>query len=90
MGITIEWAQGAMSFGRHRDYQDVIANSGGVIAGFFFFAETPRGPPYGTTPDALDSLLAPNFRKIADEPVTGSIEVFRGKERWQVWQAQSP
>jgi SAM-dependent methyltransferase len=67
-----------------------LLRPGGVIAGFFFFAETPRGPPFGTTPDALDSLLTPNFQKIADEPVTGSIEVFRGKERWQVWQAQSP
>jgi SAM-dependent methyltransferase len=67
-----------------------LLKPGGVIAGFFFFAETPRGPPFGTTPEALDSLLTPNFQKIADEPVTGSIEVFRGKERWQVWQAQSP
>jgi VanZ family protein len=33
MGLAIEWAQGAMDLGRHRDYHDVIANSLGIGAG---------------------------------------------------------
>lgn len=62
-----------------------LLKPGGMIAGFFFFAETPKGPPFGTTPEALQALLDPHFERMDDRPVTGSIEVFRGKERWQAW-----
>lgn len=34
MGVAIEFAQGAMQLGRQRDYQDVIANSIGIVLGF--------------------------------------------------------
>jgi SAM-dependent methyltransferase len=57
----------------------------GTIAGFWFFADTPRGPPFGTSPAALDALLQTAFERIEDMPVADSIEVFRGRERWQVW-----
>lgn len=57
----------------------------GTIAGFWFFAETPKGPPFGTTQAALDALLQPGFQRSEDQPVTDSIPVFQGKERWQVW-----
>jgi VanZ family protein len=33
LGITLEWAQGAMHVGRQRDFNDVIANTGGTVAG---------------------------------------------------------
>jgi VanZ family protein len=33
MGIGIEWAQGAMHFGRQRDFHDVLANFVGVVGG---------------------------------------------------------
>lgn len=33
MGILIEFAQGAMRFGRHADSLDVIANCSGILAG---------------------------------------------------------
>jgi hypothetical protein len=57
----------------------------GVIAGFFFFADTPKGPPFGTSQTELDALMQPQFERIDDRPVADSIEVFSGKERWQVW-----
>jgi SAM-dependent methyltransferase len=62
-----------------------LLKSNGTIAGFWFFAETPKGPPFGTTQAALDALLQPGFRRVEDKPVTDSIPVFQGKERWQVW-----
>lgn len=62
-----------------------LLNPDGVVAGFFFFAETPKGPPFGTSQPELDALLNPHFERIEDQPVTDSIEVFSGKERWQVW-----
>ncbi|HJV83508.1 methyltransferase [Noviherbaspirillum sp.] len=58
---------------------------GGLLAGFFFFDDTPKGPPFGIAPAELDSLLAPFFERIADEAVADSLPVFAGKERWQVW-----
>jgi hypothetical protein len=58
---------------------------GGELAGFFFFKETEKGPPFGTTPKALHALLDPYFDLFEDKAVADSIPVFQGAERWQVW-----
>ncbi|MGZ8290517.1 MAG: methyltransferase [Telluria sp.] len=60
--------------------------SGGLLAGFFFFDDVPKGPPFGIGRDELDSLLSPDFRCIEDAEVLDSIPVFAGKERWMIWQ----
>jgi SAM-dependent methyltransferase len=60
--------------------------AGGRLAGFFFFDDAVRGPPFGIGRAALDALLAPYFECIEDAEVTDSIAVFAGKERWMVWQ----
>ena len=63
---------------------------GGVVAGFFFFDEGERGPPFPLQSQAeLDQLLQPAFERLDDAPVGDSIAVFRGKERWQVWRRHS-
>ncbi|HZW22345.1 methyltransferase domain-containing protein [Noviherbaspirillum sp.] len=62
---------------------------GGLLAGFFFFDDAPKGPPFGITRDELDALLAPDFECIADEAVADSLPVFAGKERWQVWRRRT-
>lgn len=59
--------------------------SGGRLAGFFFFRDDPKGPPFGISPEQLDALLAPNFERIEDSAVEDSIPAFAGMERWQVW-----
>ena len=59
---------------------------GALLAGFFFFDDVPKGPPFGIDPAELERLLAPHFNSIEDAAVTDSIPVFAGKERWQVWQ----
>ena len=59
--------------------------SGGLLAGYFFLCEQPKGPPFGILPDQLDELLTTNFERIEDAAVNDSIAVFLGKERWQVW-----
>ena len=66
-----------------------LLKPGGVIAGFFFFADTPKGPPFGTSPAELGALLGTQFERIDDQPVSDSIEVFAGKERWQIWRRRS-
>ncbi|MGB4063847.1 MAG: methyltransferase domain-containing protein [Azonexus sp.] len=60
--------------------------AGGLLAGFFFLCDQPKGPPFGVLPDQLDELLVANFERIEDRPVSDSIPVFAGRERWQVWQ----
>ena len=62
-----------------------IINPGGLLAGFFFFGDTPRGPPFGINAQRLDELIARNFERVADREVHDSIAVFEGKERWQEW-----
>jgi len=58
---------------------------GGLLAGYFFFDDVPKGPPFGIARAQLDALLAPHFDCIADDPVADSIPVFAGKERWMTW-----
>ncbi|MBC7500061.1 MAG: methyltransferase domain-containing protein [Herminiimonas sp.] len=59
--------------------------AGGTLAGFFFFDDNRRGPPFGVSPEQLRDLIAPYFHMTDDDPVADSIDVFAGKERWQVW-----
>lgn len=59
--------------------------AGGLLAGFFYFDDAPKGPPFGIAPDELGALLTPYFERIEDQPVADSIPAFEGKERWQVW-----
>ncbi|MBZ2205801.1 methyltransferase [Massilia soli] len=58
---------------------------GAVLAGFFFFDDAPKGPPFGISRDDLDGLLRGDFECVEDAEVADSIPVFAGKERWMVW-----
>ena len=60
--------------------------SGGLLAGFFFICEQPKGPPFGILPEQLDELLSAEFRRASRMLRSNdSIPVFSGRERWQVW-----
>lgn len=60
--------------------------AGGLLAGYFYFCDEPKGPPFGILPQQLTGMLAPHFHLLSDDPVHDSQPVFAGKERWQVWQ----
>jgi SAM-dependent methyltransferase len=64
-----------------------LVRPGGELAGFFYLDDNLRGPPFGTSREALKALLAPSFENTADEevPPKESIPVFKRKEIWQVW-----
>jgi SAM-dependent methyltransferase len=63
-----------------------LVQPGGVLAGYFFFDEGERGPPFPLhSQEELAALLEPAFERIEDAPVADSIPVFAGRERWQVW-----
>jgi len=67
-----------------------LVRPSGLLAGFFFFAEGERGPPFPLHSQAeLDGLLGASFARIDDRDVPDSIPVFAGKERWQVWKKGS-
>lgn len=73
---------------RRADYAAQMAallQPGGLLAGFFFFDDSPKGPPFGILRDELDALLGASFELVEDEPVADSIPVFAGRERWMSW-----
>jgi SAM-dependent methyltransferase len=55
------------------------------LAGFFFYGDNPKGPPFGTSPQELHGLLDAGFEQIEDRPATEPLPVFQGGERWQIW-----
>jgi hypothetical protein len=61
----------------------------GRIAGFFFFEDGERGPPFGLKSGELEALLADRFEEIEDRAVGDSIPIFAGKERWKIWKVRS-
>jgi SAM-dependent methyltransferase len=61
----------------------------GRIAGFFFFEDGERGPPFGLKQGELEALLEADFQRTADAAVHDSIPIFSGKERWQIWKVRS-
>lgn len=63
-----------------------LLRPGGLLAGFFFLSDDLKGPPFGIRPEQLEELLAPDFIRREDAPVDGSLPVFAGRERWQVWE----
>jgi hypothetical protein len=60
-----------------------------LLAGFFFLGATPKGPPFGIERAELDALLNPHFELIEDEPVSDSMPVFAGRERWLTWRRRA-
>ena len=65
-----------------------LVRPGGKLAGYFFFDDNERGPPFGISPDALHGLLEGAFQLMEEEavPAAQSVPVLAGKERWQVWE----
>jgi SAM-dependent methyltransferase len=63
---------------------------GGLLAGFFYFNDDPKGPPFGIAAAELDALLTAHFERVENSAVTDSIPVFAGKEYWQVWRRLPP
>ena len=73
---------------RRTDYVSRMADllePGGLLAGFFFFDDAPKGPPFGISREAIGALLGPSFELVEDESVADSIPVFAGRERWMTW-----
>jgi SAM-dependent methyltransferase len=60
---------------------------GARLAGFFFFSDNDRGPPFGLWPGEQHALLGETFELLEERtvPPEQSVEVLAGREKWQVW-----
>ncbi|WP_373990231.1 methyltransferase domain-containing protein [Duganella sp. BuS-21] len=58
---------------------------GALLAGYFFFDDASKGPPFGIARVQLDALLQADFECIVDQAPSDSIPIFAGKERWMIW-----
>lgn len=59
----------------------------GTLLGYFYYQapDLTAGPPYGFAWGTADDLFARHFLLGKDVPVTDSLPVFAGRERWQEW-----
>ena len=64
-----------------------LVRPGGELAGFFYFDDNAKRPPFGAAPNQTQALLQGALDLVEDLsiPAEQSIAVFKGKERWQVW-----
>lgn len=62
-----------------------LLHPGGLLAGFFYLSDEPKGPPFGASPAILEELLSRWFSRQEDREVEDSLPLFRNRERWQVW-----
>lgn len=68
-----------------RRMAELLVN-GGKLIGFFFYGQEDEPPPYPLTEADAQALFGGRFTRIVDEPVIDSLQLFAGRERWQVWE----
>ena len=70
------------------DYAKKMADlivPGGYLAGFFFLADKPKGPPFGISLAELTALLGNDFILENSVLMDETLPVFAGSEHWMVW-----
>jgi hypothetical protein len=58
---------------------------GKILAGIFLYGEESEPPPFPLTEAQASELLGNDFELIRNEPVSDSLPLFNGMERWQEW-----
>jgi len=58
----------------------------GVLVGIFFYGKEPEPPPYPMTGQMAAEIFGGRFELQTDEPVSDSLSIFAGQEKWQEWQ----
>lgn len=58
---------------------------GGELIGLFFYGQEDEPPPYPLAEKQAQELFGEQFICAVDEPVSDSLPLFAGRERWQVW-----
>ena len=63
-----------------------LLSARGTLAGFFFYGKNSDPPPYPLTEAKASELFDARFDLLKSEPVTDSLSIFAGREKWQEWQ----
>jgi SAM-dependent methyltransferase len=58
----------------------------GIFAGFFLYGKESDPPPYPLNESKATEILAGRFNLKKSEPVSDSLSIFAGQEKWQEWQ----
>ena len=58
----------------------------GLLAGFFFYGKESDPPPYPLIESRASELFDARFDLLKSEPVSDSLSIFAGQEKWQEWQ----
>jgi SAM-dependent methyltransferase len=62
-----------------------LIRPGGNLVGFFLYGQAVEPPPYPMTELQGKMLFGRDFKCAEDEPISDSLPVFAGMERWQEW-----
>jgi len=57
----------------------------GKLVGIFLYGEENDPPPYPLSPEKARELFKEKFSLVKSSPVSDSLPIFAGKERWQEW-----
>jgi SAM-dependent methyltransferase len=69
----------------YRDRMAQLIKYRGLLIGYYYYNKPSltEGPPFGFAWSTADDLFAQYFILVKDEPVSDSLPVFAGRERWQ-------
>jgi len=75
-------------WGEYFTMVDKLLPSRGFLIGYFVIDDDYRSrfPPFCLRSGELSQHFEPTFTLIESSPVTNSVDVFKGKEYWMVWQ----
>lgn len=62
-----------------------LLDSGGKLIGIFLYGQEPEPPPFPLDESKASELFESSFRLTVNKPITDSLLVFQGRERWQEW-----
>jgi len=65
---------------------DELLRPRGLLAGFFFYGHESDPPPYPLTESKASEIFSGRFDLRKSDPVTDSLSIFAGQEKWQEWQ----
>ncbi len=57
----------------------------GKLVGIFLYGEENDPPPYPLSTEKASELFCEKFSLIKNVPVSDSLPIFQGRERWQQW-----
>lgn len=64
---------------------ELLSDEGRLIGVFLYGQPSGEGPPYPLTEKQAQETLQKSFALVRSEPMTDSLPLFRGMERWQEW-----